>query len=70
MIKYIALNLVIKFRWIFMLAGSILMATLLYEALQMNSKFMLAGILLNIISLIGFAANIVKLTNTPIEIIE
>lgn len=70
MIKYVALNLLIKLRWLFMLAGSILIASFIYEGLPINSTAMFTGILLNIISLLGFAANIVKLTNTPIEMIE
>ena len=70
MIQYIALNLLIKFRWLFTLVGSVLIASFLYGEHAMSIKVMFTGILLNLISLTGFAANIVKLTNTPIEMIE
>ena len=70
MIQYIALILTIKLRWFFILAGTFLMATFLYENMPLNTTLIFTGILLNIISLVGFALNIVKLTNTPINITD
>ena len=70
MIQYIALNIVIKLRWLLMLVGVFLMVSYLYGEQYMSSKVLFTGILLNLIALIGIAVNIIKLTNTPIEMIE
>ena len=66
MIQYIALNIVIKLRWLLILVGIILMASYLYDEQQMSSKVMFTGILFNIILLIGIVVNIRKLTTTII----
>ena len=66
MIQYIALNIVIKLRWLLILVGIILMVSYLYDEQQMSRKVMFIGILFNIILLVGIVVNIRKLTTTII----
>jgi len=70
MAQYKAIRFLIKVRWLLMLAGISLMIYYLYGEQSISSKVLFTGILLNLVALLGIAANIIKLTNIPTEMTE
>jgi hypothetical protein len=53
-----------------MLAGISLMVSYLYGDQSMSSDVLFTELLLNLLALIGIAANIIRLTSTPSEMVE
>jgi hypothetical protein len=53
-----------------MLAGISLMIYYLYGEQSISSKVLFTGILLNMVALLGIAANFIKLTKIPTEMTE